>query len=139
VEIVVVGGGSWGTAFSCLPRERHHDVTLACRDPVQVLAIREFGRNPRYLTGVDLSSIDATTIEDAPVEDADLVVLAVPSRAFAGVAAALPGDSPVLSLTKGSILRRGTVCRRVWRDVPLRSCPGRTWRRRSPRVSRRRR
>jgi glycerol-3-phosphate dehydrogenase (NAD(P)+) len=101
MEIVVVGGGSWGTAFSCLLRERHHDVTLACRDPVQVLAIREFGRNPRYLTGVDLSGIDATTIEEAPAADADLVVLAVPSRAFAGVAAGLPGDAPVLSLTKG--------------------------------------
>src|SRR5207248_5484393 len=30
-----------------------------------------------------------------------LIVLAVPSRAFADVAAALPGKSPVLSLTKG--------------------------------------
>ncbi len=41
------------------------------------------------------------TIDDAPIADADLVVLAVPSRAFAGVAAALPGVTPVLSLTKG--------------------------------------
>jgi glycerol-3-phosphate dehydrogenase (NAD(P)+) len=101
MEIVVVGGGSWGTAFSCLLRDRHHDVTLASRDPVQVLAIRESGHNPRYLTDVDLSGIDATTIDDAPIAEADLVVLAVPSRAFAVVAAALPGDTPVLSLTKG--------------------------------------
>jgi glycerol-3-phosphate dehydrogenase (NAD(P)+) len=101
VKIVVVGGGSWGTAFSCLLRDRHHDVTLASRDPVQVLAIRESGHNPRYLTDVDLSGIDAATIDDAPIADADLVVLAVPSRAFAAVAAALPGDTPVLSLTKG--------------------------------------
>jgi glycerol-3-phosphate dehydrogenase (NAD(P)+) len=101
MEIVVVGGGSWGTAFSCLLRDRHHDVTLASRDPVQVLAIRESGQNPRYLTDVDLSGIDAATIDDAPIADADLVVLAVPSRAFAAVAAALPGDTPVLSLTKG--------------------------------------
>jgi glycerol-3-phosphate dehydrogenase (NAD(P)+) len=101
MDIVVVGGGSWGTAFSCLLRDRHHDVTLASRDPVQVLAIRESGHNPRYLTDVDLSGIDAATIDDAPIADADLVVLAVPSRAFAAVAAALPGDTPVLSLTKG--------------------------------------
>jgi glycerol-3-phosphate dehydrogenase (NAD(P)+) len=101
MEIVVVGGGSWGTAFSCLLRDRHHDVTLASRDPVQVLAIRESGHNPRYLTDVDLSGIDTTTIDAAPIADADLVVLAVPSRAFAAVAAALPGDAPVLSLTKG--------------------------------------
>src|SRR5204862_381342 len=49
----------------------------------------------------DLSGVSATTVDEAPIADADLVVLAVPSRAFAEVAAALPGDAPVLSLTKG--------------------------------------
>ena len=99
--MVVVGGGSWGTAFSCLLRDRGHDVTLACRDPEQVRVIRETGRNPRYLTNVDLSAIDTTTIEEAPLTDADVIALAVPSRAFSEVAAALPGKAPVLSLTKG--------------------------------------
>jgi glycerol-3-phosphate dehydrogenase (NAD(P)+) len=101
VNVVVVGGGSWGTVFSCLLRDRGHEATLACRDPEQVRAIAEMGRNPRYVTNVDLRGIDATTIADAPIADTDLVVLAVPSRAFAEVAAALPGDAPVLSLTKG--------------------------------------
>jgi glycerol-3-phosphate dehydrogenase (NAD(P)+) len=101
VKVVVVGGGSWGTGFSCVLRHREHDVTLACRDPEQVRAIEETGHNPRYLRNVDLRGITATTIEDAPLSDTDLVVLAVPSRAFAAVAAALPGDAPVLSLTKG--------------------------------------
>jgi glycerol-3-phosphate dehydrogenase (NAD(P)+) len=101
MKVVVVGGGSWGTGFACLLRDRAHDVTLACRDPEQVRAIRETNRNPRYLTTADLSGIDARTIEDAPLADTELIVLAVPSRAFAGVAAALPGDAPVLSLTKG--------------------------------------
>ena len=101
MKMVVVGGGSWGTAFSRLLQQHGHDVTLACRDPAQVMAIRESGRNPRYLPNVDLRGIEATTIEDAPVAETDLVVLAVPSRAFAGVAAALPGTAPVLSLTKG--------------------------------------
>jgi glycerol-3-phosphate dehydrogenase (NAD(P)+) len=101
VKVVVVGGGSWGTGFACVLRHRGHDVTLACRDPEQARAIAETGRNPRYLTTVDLHGIDATTVDDAPIGEADLVVLAVPSRAFAEVAAGLPGDSPVLSLTKG--------------------------------------
>jgi glycerol-3-phosphate dehydrogenase (NAD(P)+) len=101
VKIVVVGGGSWGTGFSCVLLHRDHDVTLACRDPEQARAIAATGRNPRYLQNADLRGISATTIEEAPVADADLVVLAVPSRAFAQVAAALPGDNPVLSLTKG--------------------------------------
>jgi glycerol-3-phosphate dehydrogenase (NAD(P)+) len=68
---------------------------------VQVRAIRETGRNPRYLTTADLKGIDAATVADAPLAETELIVLAVPSRAFAEVAQALPGDAPVLSLTKG--------------------------------------
>jgi glycerol-3-phosphate dehydrogenase (NAD(P)+) len=101
VKIVVVGGGSWGTGFSCVLLHRDHDVTLACRDPEQARAIAATGRNPRYLRSADLTGISATTIDEAPIADADVVVLAVPSRAFAEVAATLPGDAPVLSLTKG--------------------------------------
>src|SRR5947208_14978831 len=101
VRAVVVGGGSWGTAFAALLRDRGHEVTLACRDPGQVRAIAETGHNPRYLTTTDLRGVDAATIEDAPIAEADLVVLAVPSRAFAEVAASLPGKAPVLILTKG--------------------------------------
>jgi glycerol-3-phosphate dehydrogenase (NAD(P)+) len=108
VNVVVVGGGSWGTAFSCLLRDRSHDVTLACRDPDQVRVIEETGHNPRYLTDVDLSGVDVSTIDDAPLADAELIVLAVPSRAFATVAAALPGDAPVLILTKGLDPATGT-------------------------------
>jgi glycerol-3-phosphate dehydrogenase len=39
--------------------------------------------------------------EDGAVEDAELVVIAVPSRSFSEVVHDLPGTSPVLSLTKG--------------------------------------
>ena len=101
MRIVVVGAGSWGTAFSRLLDEGGHDVTLACRDARQAHAIRETGHNPRYLTDVDLSGIDAVPAPEAALEGADLIVLAVPSKAFGQVAASLPGDAPVLSLTKG--------------------------------------
>jgi glycerol-3-phosphate dehydrogenase (NAD(P)+) len=101
VNVVVVGGGSWGSAFACVLRHRGHDVTLACRDPEQARAIAETGRNPRYLTTADLRGITATTVDEAPLAETELIVLAVPSRAFADVAAALPGTAPVLSLTKG--------------------------------------
>jgi glycerol-3-phosphate dehydrogenase (NAD(P)+) len=101
VNVVVVGGGSWGTAFAWLLLRRGHDVTLACRDPEQAAAIRETGRNPRYLADVDISGVTGTTIEEAPVADANLVVMAVPSAAFTSVVEALPGRAPILSLTKG--------------------------------------
>jgi glycerol-3-phosphate dehydrogenase (NAD(P)+) len=84
-----------------LLRDRGHDVTLACRDAAQAHAIGETGRNPRYLPEADLRGIEAATVAEAPIADAELVVLAVPSQTFAAVAAALPGSSPVLSLAKG--------------------------------------
>jgi glycerol-3-phosphate dehydrogenase (NAD(P)+) len=101
VKAVVVGAGSWGSAFSCLLRDRGHDVTLAARDPEQATAIAATGRNPRYVPGVDLTGIEASTVAGAPLADADLVVLAIPSAVFGEVARTLPGSSPVLSLTKG--------------------------------------
>jgi glycerol-3-phosphate dehydrogenase (NAD(P)+) len=101
VRVVVVGAGSWGSAFACLLRDQAHEVTLAARDPEQVAAIRATGRNPRYVRGADLHGIAAATIEDAPLEEAELVVVAVPSRVFGEVVGALPGNAPILSLTKG--------------------------------------
>ena len=101
MRVVVVGGGSWGTAFSRVLANRDHEVTLACRDPEQARAIAETGRNPRYLTHCDLRGIAATTIEGASIEAADLVVVAVPSAVFGEVVRSLPGTAPVLSLTKG--------------------------------------
>jgi len=100
VRFLVVGAGSWGTAFTRVLVDRGHEVVLACHTAQQAQAIAETGRNPRYLTNVDLAGVPTTTIPDAP-GDVDVVVVAVPSRAFAEVAAMLPGDAPVLSLTKG--------------------------------------
>ncbi|MBA3413114.1 MAG: NAD(P)-dependent glycerol-3-phosphate dehydrogenase [Actinobacteria bacterium] len=101
MNVTVVGGGSWGSAFARLLADRGHRTTLACRDPAQAEAIARTGRNPRYLRDIDLSGIDAASIEEAPVAGADLIVLAVPSSAFASVVSSLPGRAPVLSLTKG--------------------------------------
>jgi len=98
---VVLGGGTWGTSFSRLLVDRGFDVTLAVRDTDVARAIAETGRNPHYSSSVDLNGIVATTIADAPVDEADLVVVAVPSSAFGSVVAGLTGSAPVLSLTKG--------------------------------------
>jgi glycerol-3-phosphate dehydrogenase (NAD(P)+) len=99
MRAVVVGGGSWGTAFARLLAEHGHAVTLACRDPEQARAISETGRNPRYLPDVDLGEVQAVALPDLP--EADLFVMAVPSHAFGDVADTLPEGPPVLNLTKG--------------------------------------
>ena len=101
MRAVVVGAGSWGTAFARLLADRGHQVVLACRDAEQAAAIARDGRNPRYLTDVDLSGIEATHVGDRPESAADVVVVAVPSGAFGEVVRGLAGSAPVLSLTKG--------------------------------------
>jgi glycerol-3-phosphate dehydrogenase (NAD(P)+) len=107
VNVFVVGGGTWGTAFSALLRDGGHAVTLVCRDPEQATTIAATGHNPRYLQHVNLRGVHAMPTDGAPLEEAELIVLAVPSRAFADVAAALPPEPPVLSLTKGLDPRTG--------------------------------
>ena len=119
MDVVVVGCGSWGTAFSRLLADRGHAVTLVCRDPLQAAAISEAGRNPRYLSGIDLGGVAAATQEDADVESANLVVLAVPSAAYASVVADLPGSAPVLSLTKGLDPGTGDRLSTLVRDRPV--------------------
>ena len=100
---VVVGAGAWGSAFARLVHEHDsgHEVTLACRDAALAAQITQLGRNERYLPEGDLQGIRATTIAAAPLAVADVIVVAVPSRAFRGVVESLPGSAPVLSLTKG--------------------------------------
>ena len=119
MDVVVIGGGSWGTAFAHLLRDHGHAVTLACRDPAQVEAIRDTGRNPRYLTTVDLTGIGAALIGEAPVADANLVVVAVPSASFGDVVGALPGRAPILSLTKGLDPSTGDRLSTLLRDRPV--------------------
>jgi glycerol-3-phosphate dehydrogenase (NAD(P)+) len=85
MRVIVVGGGAWGTAFAGLALEGGHDVSLAVRDAARP-----------YAPGLAVDPI-----AEAPYDQADLIVIAVTSRAFREVVEALPGNAPLLSLTKG--------------------------------------
>jgi glycerol-3-phosphate dehydrogenase (NAD(P)+) len=115
VRVAVIGGGSWGSVFSALLAEQGHEVSLACRDPEQARVIAATGHNPRYVLDADLSEVEAVPLDGAPVGGAELVCVAVPSRAVREVVAAMPGDAPLLILTKG--LDPGTG-RRLSQVVP---------------------
>ncbi|HEY3105553.1 MAG TPA: NAD(P)H-dependent glycerol-3-phosphate dehydrogenase [Gaiellaceae bacterium] len=95
MKIVVVGAGSWGTTFAALLEERDHEVVVA-------------GRHPPFVR-----------IAEAPVAEADVVCLAVPSRAFREVAGALPGSAPRLILTKGLDPASGGRLSEVIADAPV--------------------
>lgn len=119
MKTVVVGCGSWGTAFAQVLREREHEVVLACRDAAQARIVNETHRNPKYLPKADLRGIEAAALEDAPVAGADLVVVAVPSAVFRDVVTALPGKAPLLNLTKGLDPATGERLSTTVRDRPV--------------------
>jgi len=103
MKVAVLGAGMWGTAFAHLLTGRGHEVTLVDHDPDVVRSLSDRGRNLRYLPELELTGIAALAVAEAAelFEQVDLLVVAVPSRAFAAAVAALPGSSPLLSLTKG--------------------------------------
>jgi glycerol-3-phosphate dehydrogenase (NAD(P)+) len=95
LKVVVVGAGSWGTTFATLLEDVGHDVVVA-------------GRRAPFVP-----------IADAPVAEADLVCVAVPSRAFKEVAASLPGNAPRLILTKGLDPETGNRLSQVVEGAPV--------------------
>jgi glycerol-3-phosphate dehydrogenase (NAD(P)+) len=102
----VIGAGSWGTAFARHLSRQGVATALLARREEQAEAISRLRRNPDYLRDVDLpAAIEAGVYETAALSAVDLIVMAVPSKAFAQVARQLAPRIPpavgVLSLTKG--------------------------------------
>jgi glycerol-3-phosphate dehydrogenase (NAD(P)+) len=100
VKVVVVGAGSWGTTFADLLSEGGHDVVVA-------------GRRPPFVP-----------IARAPIAEAELVCIAVPSRAFREVVETLPGRAPRLILTKGLDPESGERLSRVVPNAPVAALSG---------------
>lgn len=102
----VVGAGSWGTAFACHLARCGVATTLLARRVEQAEAIARDHRNPDYLNALQLPPELGTGVYASwDFSAVDLVVMAVPSKAYAAVvtllADRLPADLAVLSLTKG--------------------------------------
>ncbi len=102
----VIGGGSWGTAFARLLTLAGMETEIICRRPEQAEAINLGHRNPDYLRDIELpGALKASSFEHNNLAQADLVVIAIPSKVYRQVvrqvAAAMKPDAAVLSLTKG--------------------------------------
>src|SRR4029078_456021 len=82
-KVSVVGAGSWGTALATIAARNHHDVKLWAREPEVANEINLTHRNPYYLSPFELpTNISATTDVSNAIEDADFVLLVVPSHAM---------------------------------------------------------
>lgn len=105
-NIVVLGGGSFGTAIAQVIAGNGHPVRLWMRDAEQAEAIRQTGRNDRYFPGQALSSlVEPVTDIESTLAFADVVFVALPSKAFrpfiARARSAFRPGQIVVSTTKG--------------------------------------
>ena len=83
LKIAVLGAGSWGTALAALMARHGHAVMLWGRDAQAAEVIDQRHENARYLPGIPLpDTLRATTDLAAALQQADLVLVVVPSHAF---------------------------------------------------------
>ncbi len=114
MNITIIGDGGWGTAIGVLLSSYGHTVTVWGPFEDYLEEIRGSRENVRYLPGIPLpATLRWTADPAAAAAGADVVVLASPSKFFAGVCekfkGLVPADTLVVSLTKG--LCEATHCR----------------------------
>ncbi|MFX0543131.1 NAD(P)H-dependent glycerol-3-phosphate dehydrogenase [Roseovarius sp. S4756] len=93
-KTIIVGGGAWGTALACTSQRAGQDTALLCRDPDTARALSHEGKNPRYLPGITLPERIAAGTDPVVLQDADIVILAVPAQRLRG---AMPELAPYLA------------------------------------------
>jgi glycerol-3-phosphate dehydrogenase (NAD(P)+) len=86
MALVVLGAGAWGTALANLAATNGERVVLWARDPAHADAIMRERENKRHLPDVPLAASIEAVSDIGCVADADLVLAAVPTQAFRGVA-----------------------------------------------------
>jgi glycerol-3-phosphate dehydrogenase (NAD(P)+) len=104
--IAVVGAGSWGTALASMLAANGHRVTLWSRGPEVAQLVNSQRENRIYLPGHELPpNLRATTDMGDAIDDADLVLMVVPSHAMREtaerVAPHVRPEALVVSATKG--------------------------------------
>ena len=105
-RVAVLGGGSFGTALASIAADNGFHVRQWLRDGALVESINRDHRNPRYLPDYAINPrVEASTELEWVLEEAILVLVAIPSKAFAEVVRqARPWLKPeqiLVSTTKG--------------------------------------
>lgn len=105
-KIAVLGGGSFGTAIANIVADNGHAVTQWMRDEDIVASMRTINENSRYLPGKKLNpTIVPTTRLGEAVQDAAIIFVAIPSKAFRSVMQQarpfLNANQILVSTTKG--------------------------------------
>lgn len=122
MKVAVIGAGSWGTALAQVLGGKGLQVSMWARSAAVADGINRDHRNPRYLTGSDLSeNVGCTTSAEQALSGAQAVVLVTPSRYIRStaemVAPFLPADVPVVVCSKGVEAGSGLLLTQVVAEV----------------------
>ena len=105
MSVAVIGAGSWGTGLAIHLTRNGAPTRLWAREAEVVAGIRDHGRNPWFLSDLDVPpGLEATDDPAHAVRNAEVVVVAVPSEFFAATTKRLEPPSPgvpIVSATKG--------------------------------------
>lgn len=91
MKTVIFGSGSWGTALAQVLQDKNEEVTIYGKDILEVKDINENHYNHKYFSEVELNNKLKATTDIRIVEDADVVVLSVPSIAIESVCKEISG------------------------------------------------
>ena len=105
-KITVLGAGSWGTALAQVQAQAGNPVTLWDRNESRLNQIKKTGENQKYHPGIKLAKGIQTEPDLAvALQDADIVILGIPSHAIRKVlsntAQYLKSNSLIVSAAKG--------------------------------------
>ncbi|MGO3769039.1 MAG: NAD(P)-binding domain-containing protein, partial [Vreelandella alkaliphila] len=82
MNVAVLGGGSFGTALASIAADNGAKVRQWMRDEALVTQINHEHRNGRYLPHYVINpAVIASTDLQSVLEDAELVLIAIPSKA----------------------------------------------------------
>lgn len=121
MKVTVLGAGAWGTALTQLLSAGKNEITLWGHDAAHLDEMRRTGRNERYLPGIELPrGLRFEAGLGDSLSGAELVIVAVPSKAFREVTRALGLFSGVVvSVTKGIEHHTGlTMCGVLAENAP---------------------
>jgi glycerol-3-phosphate dehydrogenase (NAD(P)+) len=81
MNIAVIGGGSWATAIVKILTESNDYVGWWMRDEANVMHIKKYHNNSKYLSSVELQTekIDISTDINHIVKQAEILIFAIPS------------------------------------------------------------